>query len=461
MKTVVLVPRRAGREDRDRIWKFCRSWWENDHDWPIIEGEHDDGGPFNRAAALNVAADQAGDWDAAVCIDADVLIDAKQVRSAVSLALVSGGPVLAYDERVHLSTRGTQRVMQGFTGNWVHRGFVEAMLRDSCSSAYVVTRELWDAVGGFDERFAGWGWEDVAFRCATETVSGIELVKISGKLFHLHHVVSGENNRKESTFVANKARGELYREARWDGEAMEALLSQSVRPRRPLAARAPEVSVAGQTIPRILHRTVPTETSEEVERFWERACELHPGWEHRTWRDPLDPAEWPLTATTWAACASGAQRAGLIRLEALVRDGGIYLDSDVELYRPLDSLLGVSAFAGWEDRKTIPDAVIGACPHHPVFERMLEQAVRAVELGFGAWESGPGITTAMLPNRSDVLLLPPGSFFPYHWGERSRRNDDHRNEQPWAFGAHHWAASWLTPAQLRAQNRADASPRRR
>jgi hypothetical protein len=48
----------------------------------------------------------------------------------------------------------------------------------------------------------------------------------------------------------------------------------------------------------------------------------------------------------------------------------------------------------------------------------------------------------VLPNRDDVALLPPGSFYPYHYTERHRRHEDHA-AAPWTFGAHHWAASWL------------------
>jgi hypothetical protein len=80
---------------------------------------------------------------------------------------------------------------------------------------------------------------------------------------------------------------------------------------------------------------------------------------------------------------------------------------------------------------------------------MLDRAKAAVEAGEGPWESGPGVTTAVLPGRTDVLLLPPGSFFPYHYSERKRRHEDHMGANPWAFGAHHWAASWLPPEKRR------------
>lgn len=196
-------------------------------------------------------------------------------------------------------------------------------------------------------------------------------------------------------------------------------------------------------IPPILHRTVPTETTPEVEGWWDHWCDLHPGWEHSTWRDPIDPADFPRTAHAWPRCSSGAQLAGLIRLEALWHHGGIYLDSDVEGYRALNPLLHLPAFAAWEDERTVPDAVLGAEPHHPAIDTCLVLAL--ARLDGGAWESGPGVTTEVLRDRTDVLLLPPASFYPYHWSPAAKRRGRHAPHwrNPWTFGAHHWQASWL------------------
>jgi mannosyltransferase OCH1-like enzyme len=194
-------------------------------------------------------------------------------------------------------------------------------------------------------------------------------------------------------------------------------------------------------IPRRLIRTVPTDTTSEVEAFWATAIDLHPGWDHVTLRDPIDPAQFPITSPYWERCSHGAQMAGLVRLEALLHHGGIYLDSDVELYRPLDALTHLPGFAGWEDAQTVPDAVLGFEAEHPAIDECLTLAIGRLEQG--PWASGPGVTTEVLPGRPDVLLLPPGSFYPYHYSERHLRHDNHAGAHPYAFGAHHWAASWL------------------
>lgn len=203
-------------------------------------------------------------------------------------------------------------------------------------------------------------------------------------------------------------------------------------------------------IPKRLIRSVPVKTSDEVEAFWDQAAELHAGWEMVTLRDPIDPTWFPLTAKHWSRCQSGAQLAGLVRLEALWHRGGVYIDSDVECYRPFTPLMDLRAFAAWEDPAVVPDAVLGAERAHPAIMDCLNLALRRLHsndpdwcTGSGAWATGPGVTTTVLPNRGDVLVLPPGAFYPYSYTEKHRRHEDHAAEQPWAFCAHHWAGSWL------------------
>src|SRR4029079_13347754 len=97
-------------------------------------------------------------------------------------------------------------------------------------------------------------------------------------------------------------------------------------------------------------------------------------WILMTHRDPLEAEKWPETADLWGKCRNGAELADLVRLEALWRWGGIYVDSDCEPFRPLDSLLGVPAFAAWEDSRSVPNAVLGAAPGHPAIRKCLDLA---------------------------------------------------------------------------------------
>lgn len=202
------------------------------------------------------------------------------------------------------------------------------------------------------------------------------------------------------------------------------------------------------TIPHRIIRSVPKHTTDEVEGFWDRAAELHKGWEMVTYRDPISPEFFPITSPYWDRCQSGAQLAGLVRLEALWDRGGLWLDSDCEVYRAFTPLMDCKAFAGWEDTNTVPDAVMGAEQHHPAIKDCLNLAIERIQsdsedwtTGRGAWSTGPGVTTTIFPGRGDVLLLPPQSFFAVHYSEKEKLAT--HQPGPYEFCSHRWAGSWL------------------
>lgn len=80
MRTVVLIPFRSDGGRRDQLLAWVTARWQLVHpDFEVFVGSHDDGGPFNRSAALNVAAAEAGDWDLAVLADGDSFVGGEQV----------------------------------------------------------------------------------------------------------------------------------------------------------------------------------------------------------------------------------------------------------------------------------------------------------------------------------------------------------------------------------------------
>ena len=429
MRVVFLVPRRRDSGERDKLWKFCRHKLEQQFpDWMVYEGHHDHG-LFNRSMAINRASRLAGDWDVAIIIDSDVLLDRNLLAESVRLAVETGRFVMPFNVRKDLSRDGTTRVISGYRGSW--QSFVHKVYDDMCSMAVVVGRPLWDMVGGFDEKFRGWGFEDNSFAAACETFSGQPILKLKGEAWHLWHPTAKEGTVGTQSFEANRARKDLYLANHGNKEVIRELYESSL-------TAQPE---GGVGIPKILHRIVPINTVAQAEQWWNEFGRLHQDWELMTHRDPLDPADWPETSPYWGQCTSGAQMAGLLRLECLLKFGGIYVDQDFEPYRSFEPLLGLSCFAGWEDSKCVPDALIGASKGHPAIRDCLDLALS--RMPGGAWETGPGVTTTVLPNRPDVLLFPPGTFYPYHYLDKEqKRNDNHKAQQPWALAAHHWWHSW-------------------
>jgi hypothetical protein len=216
----VFVPRRADGGRRDELWAWVRDRWAREVPWPVHEGHHDDG-PFNRSAAINAAAAKAGAWDVGIIADSDSFCGTEQLRHAVALASSTGRITFAYDRFMYLSRHGTDQVMGGYAGMW--EPFVEWSLPGTCSSMVVVPRSLWDAVGGFDEGFEGWGMEDVGFSLACQALGG-GMERVPGPVWHLHHTPSAEN-APTPQFHRNVERMKRYEACGYDPAKMAELLA--------------------------------------------------------------------------------------------------------------------------------------------------------------------------------------------------------------------------------------------
>lgn len=221
----MLVPRRP-EPWRDRLWDFVRERVEAEVDWPIFEGLSIDG-PFNRSRALNEAARDAGEWDVAVILDADTVPAFDRLRRAVELA-PEGKLICPQDVFRSLSRHGTSDVLSGACAlenapkRW---GYPRPK-----SSCIVLGRELWERIGGFDERFEGWGFEDASFYHACEAVAGVE--RFEGPVWHLWHPRSPEKDQGSEAYQQNEALGARYKAARRDVDTVEAILAE---PGGPLA----------------------------------------------------------------------------------------------------------------------------------------------------------------------------------------------------------------------------------
>jgi hypothetical protein len=184
VNVTVATARRPDGGRRDELWEFCSRWWtERFPQWPIHAG--DTPGVFNRGAALNAAARAAGrDWDVLLIADGDVVAEPEQVQAAVERAHETGRLTFAFTEYRALSPQMTDKVLDGFSGNW--NPGVRLRMSNHLSSLIAVPRALWERICGFDERLEGWGHDDGIF-AHTARVLGGGCERISGAVWHLNH----------------------------------------------------------------------------------------------------------------------------------------------------------------------------------------------------------------------------------------------------------------------------------
>jgi predicted glycosyltransferase involved in capsule biosynthesis len=134
-------------------------------------------------------------------------MDMASVHEASRLALDSGRLVFAHDRTIVLDREGTQRFL--LSAGEVLEGEEHS---NTFSGVVAVPRTMWDRVGGFDERFIGWGGEDMAFWSACCAL-GPSFERVPGTIVHLWHPREGADQNHDH-YQANEDLMRRYLEAR-------------------------------------------------------------------------------------------------------------------------------------------------------------------------------------------------------------------------------------------------------
>lgn len=134
-----------------------------------------------------------------------------------------------------------------------------------------------------------------------------------------------------------------------------------------------------------------------------------------------------------------------IRLYAIWKNGGIYLDVDMEVIRPLDALLCHRQFIAYEKEKRCTNAVSGGVPGAEFFYACLQEMDRHYSQTTLPVLS-PELCTSVVNKHvfSDLMIYPAHVFYPYNPYDKTRPVDQlmYRDIQPDTLAIHHWSKSW-------------------
>ena len=128
------------------------------------------------------------------------------------------------------------------------------------------------------------------------------------------------------------------------------------------------------SIPKILHycwfggKPKPP-LAEKCIRSWKKFC---PDFEIQEWNESnFDLEQVPAYVRQAYEAGRWAFVTDYVRLRALTEVGGVYLDTDVEIVRPLDPFLKHEAFAGFEHLERVQTGVLACRKGFPLFQEFL------------------------------------------------------------------------------------------
>lgn len=163
------------------------------------------------------------------------------------------------------------------------------------------------------------------------------------------------------------------------------------------------------------------------------------------WNESNTPMDVPYVQWTYAR-GLYTQVADYVRLYALSTQGGIYLDTDIQVLKKLDPLLKDEVFVGFEGRRWVNNAVIGATANHPFIQRCLEMTLDSFDRHKPLLRS-PAVCTAVLKEMglrrygmqvvSGVHIYPQEYFYPYPWWAEFHPI----RVKPTTYTIHHWQRS--------------------
>lgn len=152
-----------------------------------------------------------------------------------------------------------------------------------------------------------------------------------------------------------------------------------------------------------------------------------------------------------------------VRLYALYHQGGVYMDTDVEVLRPLDKFLEHGAFSGFESATGIPTGIMAAHQGNRWIKRLLEDydhrsfvdkngkldlttnVVTITDISCAEFGLVPKNRYQVL--KEDVHIYPKQVFCPYDYVDYGSPEQRDKTVTPDTCTIHHFSGSWHTPLQ--------------
>ena len=213
-------------------------------------------------------------------------------------------------------------------------------------------------------------------------------------------------------------------------------------------------------IPKIIHycwygKSAYTPEIEMCIASWKKFC---PHFELKRWDESNTPMD-----IKWIKDAYRHKKyafvADYVRFYALYHEGGIYMDTDMLLLKPLDYFLEHSLFAGLQDSLSVNYAIVGAKAGNTFNKECLDY-YDSIKFDMVSPPIITHIITDLLKDKGfkeidiyqclkdNIVLYPTEYFYPIHYTQVFELYDMHRFCTKNSVGIHLWNKSWTSEFSL-------------
>lgn len=166
----------------------------------------------------------------------------------------------------------------------------------------------------------------------------------------------------------------------------------------------------------------------KFEEWWDEFKKLHPTYSFMTIRNEsgfemnkeLKDIYWKLK--------SYSSQSDVLRLLALYKFGGIYMDTDMKAIKSFDPLLEENTpFIGMRSTKSFATGVIGAPKHHPMVKKLIDKLPERYKThGHSSVPFGPPYVSDEWFGRKEIRHLPKITFYLYDGFKGPKREERDR-----------------------------------
>lgn len=179
---------------------------------------------FSYSAARNVAVSQA-EGKYILILDSDVVLDASSIQEGVRRLQNGANWVVPYQTYHVLNDEYSDTILNQPTDLPLSTKPRSHISSRSTAGAVMLQRDDFIKVGGYDERFMGWGYEHMAFCEALGSVVG-QFQRCKGTAQHLWHDPPAQPAEASPFLHLNKALYNRYRKLKGNAEAIVELTYQ-------------------------------------------------------------------------------------------------------------------------------------------------------------------------------------------------------------------------------------------